>query len=74
MMQDLHAELTSNVLIGMETQLTPEGDVHLMLRYGVTMAPREITFRMTARQAGRLAQGLMLALHTAQRPARQAAQ
>jgi hypothetical protein len=62
-MQEVNrVELTDRVLIGLHTSLTPHGDVQLTLRYGVTMAPSEMTFQMTARQACRLAQGLLLTL------------
>lgn len=57
-----HGEVDNHTLLGFDTRLAPKGDVSLTLRYGVTMAPREMSFAMTATQAGRLAQGLLLAM------------
>jgi hypothetical protein len=55
-------EVANHTLLGFHALLTPKGDVHLTLRYGVPMAAGEITFELTAKQAGRLAQGLLLTI------------
>ena len=55
-------EIANHTLLGFRTFLTQKGDVHLTLRYGVQMAADEITFEMSAKQAGRLAQGLLLTM------------
>ena len=57
-----HEGHTRHTLIGFQTALAAEGDLHLTLRYGAAMAPSEISFQMDAKQAGRLAQGLLLAM------------
>jgi hypothetical protein len=51
----------SCTLIGSHALVTPEGEVHLTLRYGPPMAPDKMTFRMTTGQADRVAKGLLCA-------------
>jgi hypothetical protein len=57
-----HDAVGNHALLGFQTALVAKGGVRLILRYGAAMAPNEISFQMNAKQAGRLAQGLLLAM------------
>jgi hypothetical protein len=57
-----HDGIASHALVGFDTRLAAKGDVHLTLRYGAPLAAGDMTFTMSAQQAGRLAQGLLFAM------------